>query len=142
MKEKYITAANGTEIELGSTNIDDFFTESAPSYMEKGHHIVRVAHYELIPEKTVKTRTDLYTTKPYILLDLADKKTGEVTTTRLYSAFVPYFLDGIAAQTDGAISRMKLSEVLKYLGTHDFSIWVTYDKEYGVQVNYREPRNK
>lgn len=142
MKTKYINAANGTEIELGSTNIDDFYAESAPSYMEQGHHIVRLVHYELIPEKTVKTRTDIYTTKPYILLDLVDKKSGEVTTTRLYSAFVPYFLDGIAGQTGGAISRMKLSEVLKYLGTHDFEIWVSYDKDYGVQVNYREPRKK
>ncbi len=132
---------NGNEIELGTTDIDAFYSEAAPRYMEAGHHIVRLSHYEVVPEKTVTTRTDVYTTKPYILLDLRDVKSGEITTTRLYSGFVPYFLDNIAAQTSGEISGMKLSNVLNYLGRNDFEIWVTYSRERGVEVSYREPRN-
>lgn len=131
---------NGNQIELGTTDIDSFYSESAPAYMSKGHHIVRLVHYELIPEKSVQSRTDRYTTKPYILMDLVDQKNGEVTTTRLYSSFVPYFMDAIALQSEGATSGAKLSKVLEYISKHDIDIWVSYSREYGVQVNYREPR--
>lgn len=139
---KKTTYINDSEhIEIGTTDIDAFYSEPTKRYLSAGHHIVRLAHYEVVPEKTVQTRTDCYTTKPYILLDLVDQKDGDVTTTRLYANFVPYFMDQIAAQTEGAISGMKLGNVLKYLGSHDFDIWVDYSKEFGVQVNYREPRN-
>ena len=126
--------------EVFVSSIDSFYEAPAKSYLKRGHHIVRLANYELVPSREVESRTDRYTTKAYLLLDLVDVKTGEATTTRLYSSFVPYFMDAIAAQTAGAISEMKLSDVLKYLGTHEFEIWVSYDKQYGVQVNYQEPR--
>jgi hypothetical protein len=132
---------NGNEIELDTSSIDAFYSESAPRYMEAGHHTVRLTHYEVVPEKTVTTRTDVYTTKPYILLDLSDVKSGEVTTTRLYANFVPYFMDQIALQSKGEVSGMKLTGVLKYMMTSDIDIWVSYSREFGVQVNYREPRN-
>lgn len=140
MKEIRITDKNDQNIEYLVTDIDGFYSEPAKKYFKSGHHLVKLAHWELIPEKTVTSRTDVYTTKPYILLDLVDTKTKEATTTRLYSNFVPYFLDQIAAQTEGAISGMKLSEVLAYLGKNKFEIWITYDKATGVQVNYQEPR--
>lgn len=137
------TYVNDSEnIELGTTDIDAFYSEKAPSYLSSGHHIVRITHYEVVPEKTVTSRTDVYTSKPYILLDLQDQKDKDVTTTRLYQNFVPYFMDQIGAQTEGATGNMPLSGVLKYLMTHDFDIWVDYSREYGVQVNYREPRNR
>lgn len=131
---------HGNEVQLGTTSIDDFYSASAPHALAPGHHTVRIAHFELIPEKTVTTRTDRYTTKPYILLDLVDTKDGDVTTTRLYSGFVPYFMDAMIAQTDGAISGMKLTQVLTYLSTNTFEIWVSYSAQEGVRVNYREPR--
>lgn len=134
------TNDQGHLVELGTTDIDAFYGEAAPSYMSKGHHVVRLAHYEMVPEKTVQTRTDLYTAKAYILLDFVDKKSGEVTTTRLYSGFVPYFMDAIALQSEGATSGMKLSQVLSYISKNDIDIWVSYDREYGIRVNYREPR--
>ena len=140
-KTTYITDSERTEI--GTTDIDAFYSEKAPSYLSSGHHIVRITHFEVVPEKTVTSRTDVYTTKPYILLDLADQKDkSSVTTTRLYQNFVPYFMDQIGAQTEGATSAMPLSAVLKHLMTHDFDIWVTYSREFGVQVNYREPRSR
>lgn len=138
IKEK--NTPRGTEVEYLVTDIDAFYEEPAKTYLAKGHHIVTLAHWELVPAKEVVTRTDNYTTKPYIMLDLVDVKTNEATTARLYSGFVPYFLDQIAAQTAGAIGGMKLSEVLAYLQTHKFEIWVSYDKSMGVQVNYQQPR--
>lgn len=140
IKKTVIHDDRGNEIELGTTDIDALYSASAPQYLSAGVHTVRLTHYEIVPEKTVTTRQDSYTTKPYILLDLADAKTNEVTTTRLYFNFVPYFMDNIAAQTDGAIGGMRLSEVLAYLGRNDFTVWVSYDPQRGVQVAYREPR--
>jgi len=122
-------------------DIDSFYAAPAKRDMERGHHVVRLVHYEVVPAKTVQTRYDVYTTKQYILLDLVDSKNGEVISTRLYAGFVPYFMDAIKNQTAGNTCNMKLSEVLKYLGAHDFDIWVSYSREFGVQVNYREPRS-
>lgn len=139
-KKTVIHDDRGNEIELGTTDIDALYSASAPKYLSAGEHTVRLVHWEVVPEKTVTNRQDTYTTKPYILLDLADSNTNEVTTTRLYFNFVPYFMDNIAAQTDGEIGGMKLSEVLAYLGRHDFTVWVSYDPQRGVQVAYREPR--
>lgn len=121
-------------------DIDSFYAAPVKRDLTSGHHVVRLTHYEVVPAKTVQTRHDVYTTKQYILLDLVDKRSGDVTSTRLYANFVPYFLDAIKIQTEGATCNKKLSEVLAYLGNHDFDIWVSYDREFGVQVNYREPR--
>ena len=140
MKTTIIDTVNEQRTELFVTDIDAFYSAPSPNYLKAGHHIVKLANWELVPQKTVETRTDHYVTKPYILLDLVDTKTNEATVARLYSGFVPYFLEQIAAQTDGAIGGMHLSEVLNYLGKKKFEIWVTYDKSKGPQVSYRAPR--
>lgn len=121
-------------------DLDAFYSAAPKSYISSGHHIVKLVNWELVGEREIATRTEHYVTKSYILLDLKDTKSGEVTTTRLYQSFVPYFLDQIAGQTDGAISGMGLKQVFSYLSKHEFDIWVSYSKQYGVQVNYQEPR--
>lgn len=131
---------HGNKITLGTTDMDAFFAGSAPAVMAAGHHVVRLAHWELVPEKEVETRTDRYTTKPYILLDLVDVEDGDVTTTRLYSGFVPYFMNALLGQFNGEIRGMKLTEILTYMGTHEFEIWVSYSAKDGARVDYREPR--
>lgn len=141
MKKNLIIDEHITRDEVLVDSLDAFYSEAPKTYVASGHHIVKLINWELVPEREVETRTDHYITKSYVLLDLKDIKTGEVTTTRLYSNFTPFFIDQIAAQTDGAISGMKLSKIFEYLGKHDFDIWVSYSKQYGVQVNYQEPRN-
>lgn len=131
---------NGNEIELDTTGIDSFYSEETPHYAKAGYHVVRLIHAEMEPEKTVTSRTGVYVKKAHIIMDLRDVKTGEVITTKLYPNFTPYFMDQIAKQSEGTLDRAPLSEVLKYMTRSDIEIWITYDRVYGVQVNYREPR--
>ena len=121
-------------------SIDSMCSEECPRYFAKGEHIVTVCNWEYHPKEEVKSRTGDYVKKPFVLLDLLDSKTGEVQETKLYPGFVPYFFNQISAQTEGAVGGMKLSEVLAYLGNHEFSVWVSYSKENGVQVAYQAPR--
>lgn len=139
MKKATIVDKNDPNVELTIMDLEAFYSEPVKTYLKAGHHVVKLAHYELVPERTVTSRTEVYTTKPYLLLDLVDVKTGEATETRLYSGFVPYFMDQLAVQTKGEISGMTLKELLHYLGRNSFDIWVKYDPKTGVQVSYQKP---
>lgn len=133
---------HGNIVELDAlVDVDKFYAPPERHDPAAGHHIVRLVHYEVVPAKTVQTRFDVYTTKQYILLDLADRKSGEVISTRLYEGFVPYFWDAIILQSAGNCRAKKFSEMLSWMQNNDVDIWVSYDRKFGVQVNYREPRS-
>lgn len=140
-KVTYINSQNDTNVELNIMDLEAFYSKPVKTYLPAGHHVVKLAHYEVVPEKTVTTRTDRYTTKPYILLDLVDVKTHEATETRLYSGFVPYFMEQLVVQTKGEISGMTLKQLFDYLGKNSFDIWVKYDPQNGVQVSYQRPKS-
>lgn len=96
----------------------------------EGRHTCKVQGFDMVkPENG----------QPYILVQLFGGDCAAFET-RIYSARVPYFMAAVARQTCGAIGGLRLSEVLDYLTKHTFDVWVKYDKDYGLQVNYSEPR--
>lgn len=97
-----------------------------------GRHTCKVTCYEhVVPEEEGK--------QDYILVTMLGKDCCTFEA-RLYAARIPYFMGAIARQTRGATAGIKLSAVLDYLMAHDFDIWVSYDPDYGMQVNYSAPR--
>lgn len=100
----------------------------------EGEHIARLAKYRAVTEAEAGEGK-----KPYVALTLA-LDTGEVET-RLYPGRVQYFMGAIARQTHGAVVGMKLSQILEYLKAHDFSVWASWDEEYGrMQYDFADHR--
>lgn len=78
--------------------------------------------------------------KAHLLLTLKGAD-GEVMESKLYPGRLAYFMSCIVRQTEGAVMGMQTSQVLEYLRKHSFDVWVSYSTQYGVQFDYREPRN-
>ena len=96
-----------------------------------GKHSCKVVDFAIISEEG---RT------PYCSIDMVDSDGAEIPS-RLYSARVPYFMGTIARQYPDSVAGKKLSDVLKFLSKNAFDIWVSYDAQYGVQIQYSEPRS-
>lgn len=113
--------------------IDSFGTASLPS---KGKHTVTLESYKMVPAKTADDGTIV--AQAYVSLAWNDREKMEMVDARLYSAAVPYFMDGVNRQVDGAFMGMKLSAILESLKTREITITVDWSSKYGVQVSYFE----
>ena len=128
-------------INPADTDIDNFSDYVVNS---EGHRVVSLKYYEVVPAKKIlnyyqgRTEDTGRTTKKHIRLELMTDD-GEHIETKLYEKGVAYFMNSIAAQTGGAARGMKLSEVLNYITTHYFDVWVEFSSQYGVQVRYSDP---
>ena len=121
------------------TDLNSFSDASLPT---TGHHVVRIIRWELVPRKEIVRRyqgnvvhTGDYT-KEYVSIDMKDTTSRDVYNAKLYPNGVPSFMNNLATQTDGAVMGMKLSELLRYFLQHDLEIWVRWDSQYGVQIDY------
>lgn len=130
-------------LSASSTDINSFTSYALPS---KGHHIVNVLLWEVVPEREIVNRyqgkvvSSGEFTKKYIRLDLRDADNGSVYEAKLYPAMVPFFMNNMVNQTEGAVLGMTLEQILKYFTTHDMDIWVRWSSQYGVQIDYYEKR--
>lgn len=113
--------------------IDSFGTAALPS---KGKHTVTLESYKMVPAKVADDGTVL--AQPYVALAWNDHSKMEMVDVRLYSGMVPFFMDGLNRQLDGALMGMKLSAILETLRTQEVDIWVTWSSKYGVQASYFE----
>lgn len=128
MKNTNIT----TDVNLDSF-IDSFGTAALPS---KGKHTVTLESYKMVPAKVADDGSIL--AQPYVALAWNDHSKMEMVDVRLYSGMVPYFMDGLNRQLDGALMGMKLSAILEFLRTTEVNIWVDWSSKYGVQASYFE----
>lgn len=109
------------------TNNFNFFEASI---LDNGAYTGKIAEngYKLVQEKGKKPYIEIH-----VIANNAD------FAFKLYENRIPYFMEGIATQTDGATARLKLSELLEELKTREFTTWVSYNGRYGQQFNWREP---
>ena len=113
------------------TFIDSFGASSLPS---KGKHTVTLDSYKMVPAKVADDGTVV--AQAHISLAWNDHEKNEMIDARLYSAAVPYFMDGVNRQMDGEFMGMKLSAILESLKTNEITITVDWSSKYGVQVSY------
>ena len=127
-------------VEVDEIDIDNMMGVALPSI---GKHKVRCIDYQAEKAVYAERRSDSERPRmikqPYVELILRDVKSGEIITTRIYSAGVVMFMRNINAQLGGQAMGKKLSELLNTLKTKDVTAWVAWDKKYGQQVYFYEP---
>jgi hypothetical protein len=95
--------------------------------LEPGTYTARVRSYkEYNPEDR----------QPYLAVEMDID--NMIVTHRWYSSRIPYIMRCLRKQFRKDYFDVTLSELLEYAMTHDFTVTVSYDTRYGIQIDYRE----